>query len=605
MLSRNAFCPCGSGRKVKVCHVDLLGGSSPAAPEAPATLETPTVTTLLAEAEDHLVAGRMEEAVATAERAMALEPGNALALSVLAMAAHRMGDLTTAGTVLVQAVALEPASGAIRRRLAAVLFDLQLVDEALAQLDEAIRLAPEDPEPLVDLARHRMATGDPAAAATLLARARDLNPSDHGTLKALVWLHMHQGDAAAGQAAYEQLLQSERDQPRRYRPDPQGEHVAAGPVEGVRSWAERRGAPLEIVVAAAPLAIDRPRYSPDRVGPLPARVMRPDRYVAVVADATVIGRESAVIAPDGVILSDVAVHEDADRFDLVRGAVRYMDRRVALVDTTAAAPLQLDRAVVLTGAGSPNYYHWLLEHLTRLQTLEFAADDRRSWPVLVDAQAMAIPQLRAALQAVAGPRREVVALDPRARAQVREAAVVSPGAWLPIDLRDGLMLEPRDCIIDPAAIAWLRERLLPPDLREDRQGSRRIYLGRSTTGRLQNASALGPVLAAHGVETVLPERMSLGEQLALFADASLVVAESGAALTNIAFAPSSARVIVIGADRWDLTLFSQIAGHRGQRHLYVAGTPIPGSAPKLYQSKCTIAPADLDRALRDTLEEMR
>jgi capsular polysaccharide biosynthesis protein len=113
------------------------------------------------------------------------------------------------------------------------------------------------------------------------------------------------------------------------------------------------------------------------------------------------------------------------------------------------------------------------------------------------------------------------------------------------------------------------------------------------------AAGLAPVLAAHGVETVLPERLTVREQVALFADAALVVAESGAALTNLVFAPSSARIVVLGADRWDLTLFSQLAGHRGQVHRYVAGTPVRGSHPKLYQSRFSLEPAALDAALRD------
>jgi capsular polysaccharide biosynthesis protein len=113
------------------------------------------------------------------------------------------------------------------------------------------------------------------------------------------------------------------------------------------------------------------------------------------------------------------------------------------------------------------------------------------------------------------------------------------------------------------------------------------------------AEALGPVLAAHGIETVLPERLSFAEQVELFADSSLVVAESGAALTNLVFAPSTARIVVLGADRWDLTLFSQLTGIRGQEHLYVAGTPIAGSHAKLYQSRFTLEPAALHAALTD------
>ena len=602
-VSRNAPCPCGSGRKAKLCHPDQAG--SPTAARVTARDErAPGGSTLAAmarAADEHLVAMRYPEAIAAASEVLVLDGQNAAALSVLGSAAHRLGDASSAGDLLVQAVGLGPQDPVIRCRLADLLADLGLMDQAVEQYSEALRLAPRGPDAVVGLARCRLAAGDEQGSLRLLEQAVALDRGHHGARKALIWLHLHMGDGPAGLREYEKVLEIERLNPARFRPDPAGNRPHVGPVRDVGEWCRAHGSAYHVVTPAAPLQIARPRYAPDREGPPPAEVLRPERYVAVVPDILAVGRESSVIAADGTILSDIAAHEDADRFDLVRGAVRYMDRRVALISTTAAAPVLLDRAVVLTGAGSPNYYHWLLEHLTRLQTLELAAPIAADWPLVVDEQALGVPQLALALRRVAGEERRLVAVGPRAAVRIREAALVSPGAWLPIDLRDGLMLQPHDCIIDPAAIAWLRERLMPGGGRDDAPGARRIFLGRSSVGRLQNAADLAPVLAELGIETVLPERMSLDEQLEVFAGAALVVAESGAALTNIAFAPSSATVVVLGADRWDLTLFSQIAGHRGQRHLYVAGTPITGSSTKLYQSKFTLEAADLATALRDEL----
>ena len=109
------------------------------------------------------------------------------------------------------------------------------------------------------------------------------------------------------------------------------------------------------------------------------------------------------------------------------------------------------------------------------------------------------------------------------------------------------------------------------------------------------------MLEQFGFVDVLPETLSFADQVRLFAAADVILAETGAALTNLIFAPRSARIVVLGADRWDLTLFSQLAGVLGQDLRYVAGSPIRGSHPKLYQSRFTLAPAVLEAALAELL----
>ena len=628
---RNTPCPCGSGRKVKRCHPDGLraidplrpaGAPGPPVPARTATTPDPEPATTTPElapdpapghhdealdaADAHLAAGRLDESVAIAGDVLAQDPGNGRAIGVLGVVAHRLGDRGTAADLLVASVTLRPRDPVARRRLAALLLDLGLRDQAVDHLRAAIDAAPQDGATYVDLAAIRLADGSPDEAGALLAQAIEADPDHRQARRRLTWLRIRQGRLEEARAAYTDFLAWEVAHPELVIPDPRGHRIHIGPVASVAAWCRAQGAAYAVTKPAAALEIVRPHYAPDRAGPPPAVVTRPERYVALLDDAIVVGRETLVIAGDGTILSDVATHPDAPRYDLVRGATRYADAQHALLDMTAEPIMTIDRAVALTSPGSPNWYHWLLEILTRLQTLETAGGEAAAWPLLLDDAAARIPQLKEALRMVVGPDRQLITIPLRRAARVRRLAVVAPGAWLPIDLRDGLMLEPHDCVVDPDAVAYLRDRLMPAALR-DRQdkavdgalGGRRLFLGRSREGRLTGADALGPVLAAHAIETVLPERMTVREQVALFADASLVVAESGAALTNLVFAPASARIVILGADRWDLTLFSQLAGHRGQEHRYVAGTPVAGSHKKLYQSRFTLDPAALDAALRD------
>lgn len=97
--------------------------------------------------------------------------------------------------------------------------------------------------------------------------------------------------------------------------------------------------------------------------------------------------------------------------------------------------------------------------------------------------------------------------------------------------------------IDPLLPAWYRQRFGLPD----RPGRRKLYLSRAGTDRRRvlNEGALVERLAARGFEAVHPERLSVREQVALFAEASHIVAPTGAALTNMLYAPPGARVVAI------------------------------------------------------------
>jgi capsular polysaccharide biosynthesis protein/Tfp pilus assembly protein PilF len=611
---RNAPCPCGSGRKAKRCHAGFASApprSAELAAVRAATARAERIAALHATAADDFAAARWIAVVAGATEILRLDPANAPALGLMGLVAHHGRQLDTAVEYLFAAVAAAPANPHIRRSLAAVLADAGLVDEAIAQLELAVAAA-SDPAVTVgpdarlvadvaaDLAGLHLRAGRPEAARRFGESALSIDPDQPAALATVVTLDMAAGRLADARAGYERIATLSD------RPSLDEHLIAASPVTSVRAWTLASGDAYTVVEPAGPLEIARPRYAGDPVAPPPLRVVRPETYVAELRDATVIGGESLVLARDGTVLFDMAVHPDADRFDLVRGALRYLDRRAALVHAAAGDGRRIERGILLSGPATHNYYHWLLESLTQLRVLD-AVDELAGWPLLVDRAMTAVPQLGEALDRLVGPGRERIVLDPREAVRVERVALASPGAWLPLDLKNGLMLEPGDAIVDPAAIEYLRRRLMPADLaRSDaatpgRRGTQRIHLARSRVGRLQNAAELRPVLARFGFVDVLPETMSFDAQVRLAADADVIVAETGAALTNLIFAPRTARIVVLGADRWDLTLFSQLAGALGQELIYVAGSPIRGSHPKVYQSKFTLAPAALRDALADLL----
>ncbi len=115
--SRNAACPCGSGRRYKDCH-GALGG----APLAPDTVESPDQVLAAALAAQR--SGRLDDARRRYEQILAREPAHFDALHMLGVIHYQRSEHERARRLIARACALRPEVADARR-------NLRLVDNAL------------------------------------------------------------------------------------------------------------------------------------------------------------------------------------------------------------------------------------------------------------------------------------------------------------------------------------------------------------------------------------------------------------------------------------------------------------------------------------------
>jgi hypothetical protein len=136
--SRNALCPCGSGRRYKDCH-----GSLAPRPEGAAAGKTGRLAALLQEALALQRAGDVAQAIARYEAALAEDPGNFDALHMLGVAYYQLHALDTAARILRKALAVQPQVAAAQQNL-----DLVVCAQTLEREEDALcravlpRLAP-------------------------------------------------------------------------------------------------------------------------------------------------------------------------------------------------------------------------------------------------------------------------------------------------------------------------------------------------------------------------------------------------------------------------------------------------------------------------------
>jgi len=183
--------------------------------------------------------------------------------------------------------------------------------------------------------------------------------------------------------------------------------------------------------------------------------------------------------------------------------------------------------------GIVNYGHFLLDGMTSvLAMLEAGALDRLplATPVLRrwqrDLLRLAFGDL--AWQEVAAP---VVRVARAVYSPAMDHYLHSPGPLL-IRLRARLL----DAV---------RERA--PGSSVSSRGKRRLYVSRRTHPMrvMVNERALEAALVRRGFEIVRPERMSVTEQICLFAHAEVIVGPTGAGLTNGVFAARGCKLVEI------------------------------------------------------------
>lgn len=201
----------------------------------------------------------------------------------------------------------------------------------------------------------------------------------------------------------------------------------------------------------------------------------------------------------------------------------YRDGHRAEIRMPRELPLVEQPALLL--GGEPQYYHQTIDYLGGLavaETLGAPSD----LPIVVNDDLAPFQREQFALLGIDEGRLIRVRRDEPLRFADLwvPSRPVEPGQW-----------------IDPLLPQWLRQRLV----RQPGPARRKLYLSRAGTGRRRvvNEAEVLALLAALGYEEVHCDHLGVAQQVELFAQASHLVAPTGAALTNMVYAPPGCSVV--------------------------------------------------------------
>jgi capsular polysaccharide biosynthesis protein len=184
-----------------------------------------------------------------------------------------------------------------------------------------------------------------------------------------------------------------------------------------------------------------------------------------------------------------------------------------------------------------------LEVIPRWQALE-SQPQFESWPVLVNARMPS--QHYEILSLLIGEQRQVVRAEINQRLELKQAVLLADVQHIAFEPRPGQQLREDDVQYSDEAIEYLRRCFLPPELP---LAERRIYLSRRSSmlkkRQILNAEAVEATFSAMGFEVVDTAELSFQQQVELFASASIIAGASGASFSNMVFAQSVAKVLMI------------------------------------------------------------
>jgi len=199
------------------------------------------------------------------------------------------------------------------------------------------------------------------------------------------------------------------------------------------------------------------------------------------------------------------------------------------------------------------------------------------------------PNMLELIHAVKAPGREVISI--RTATCISMATVFSAVTTAPYDYvrawsKQQPILSPDDCRFSARAFGLLRESLrkaglMAPDKLAEGSGER-IFIHRKTgIRRVDNHQQVADYFKGLGFRIVEPETLSGKQQVETFSRARVIVAQSGAGLSNMMFAPSGCRVVILTLDSpytW-YSYFTNIAGASGHHIHHLGFKPILNTGP--------------------------
>lgn len=318
-----------------------------------------------------------------------------------------------------------------------------------------------------------------------------------------------------------------------------------------------------------------PKYWPTSEFPNEKRYL-PDINLMLVKNGIVIGGSNIVLLnktqgfynhnyDSEVNCSDSALYDYYHEY--------YINKKVKIYEKRRGKRLKINEAVSFCINYSFNYYHYILECLSKFYILE-KSTLRKNIPILIDSSAKYFKQFDELLCIFNRDNREVIYVDSLQYIKVNNLYLISTIQYIPTNYININSLHASSITLNFNSLKFLRTSIVR-NFKEKLSSipkNKNIFISRKNNhNRNYNNDEIEEYLKRRGFEVIQPELMSLEEQVKSFYNAKIIIAASGAALTNIIFCRPQTKIIVLFNNKLNLSIFSNIANCFKLDMMYLTG----------------------------------
>jgi len=508
--------------------------------------------------------GCKKQALEIYRKVSSLKPANTAVILGHGNLLYDMGHVEEAISFWIKSLELE-RNGQVATRVATVLYDLGRVREALYYCREGVAI--------------------------------DATCTDVHRLASKIHLELGQIDEAA--ASYKRSLDSGSLSVDR-------QQILGLDTTSVKEWCEKQILPCAIFEPRKEVYIPEPRFFEARLRMPSAVGQLPEAYVAALRNVTVIGGTTLLIAGKQTALYDKQALAAHKWYTLNSNIVKLMTGRSVVVGYLESGR-SLRRAIHFCHDVSRNYFHWLVEGLSRLWLVD-QIPEFRLLPLLVDEK---LPRQHVEALRLFNQHNHPLITLRNGNGYLVDELIYPSELSVSRDNYNHPVSPENDVLISPTAIAYIRNQALKLISGHKSKFTRRLYVSRRKVShrRIVNNEQIEASLAKLGFELVCPEQLSFLDQVRIFSEAELIVGQAGSGLVNMIFSPESCKVIVLTIEQPQINyyVFSTLADILKLELEYVFGDRVASNGElEMFDvhSDFWISPEKLFEALGRTAERM-
>lgn len=307
-------------------------------------------------------------------------------------------------------------------------------------------------------------------------------------------------------------------------------------------------------------------------------VNQPEPYVAEIPNA-ILSSSSSLIRVKNFIVSDYLSHPEFGKFCMIDADPTLVaDRGGSILVKSQPNREFVEKGIFLSGTASSAYGHWTQEFLPKLRFFE-THPDFKEFKIIIDADMPSThyDYLKSLVS------NDLFILPKSAEVLVGRLLVAPADSFFPTDLKYGHTVPVEyQSTFTKDAIVYLRQKIITK--RNYKSPSKTaLYINRrSSSWRCcENSRVVGEYLKKYNFKEVDLTEYSFDDQVKLFSDAGIVVAENGSALNNIIFCHSETPIIILGSKyKANLGVWYGSFRSLGYTLAYVEGEPLNGSPSK-------------------------